>query len=82
MPQKGGRVSMAPADDGIMRQIGDLCSLLLLLTHNACELESQGKGTMLVYGLLSECASMIQVSAEERRQTLAMVQWDGEISLD
>jgi hypothetical protein len=73
---EGEGVNALPADDLIIHQIGDLCRRLLLLTHNAFELESKGKGTILVYRLLSECASMIQMNAEERCQALAMVQWE------
>ena len=53
------------------RQIDELCCQLLMLVETARSSEFQGEGGMLAYGWISECASRIRMTAEERRQMLA-----------
>lgn len=66
---------MRPVNEETIRQMVDLCSMLLVLADKACTSESNGEGSILAYSLVSECASWIQSAAEERRHSLARHQW-------
>lgn len=65
--------------DQAISQILEACSLLILLTEQAHEMESRGKASMLDYGLIHACASKIQTAAEQRREALARLQWKNEV---
>lgn len=66
-----GGEGMASFYNESFRQIDDLCCQLLMFVETARSSEFQGEGGMLAYGWISDCASRIRMTAEERRQMLA-----------
>jgi hypothetical protein len=58
----------------------ELSMKIFSLAKATLMLEEREKSSILFYSIISECASEILAIAEERRQTLARVQWDGEVS--
>jgi len=77
-----GGESMAAYYNESFRQIDQLCCQLLMLVETVRTSEFQGEGGMLAYGWISECASRIRMTAEERRQMLARAHLEDTLSED
>ncbi len=56
------------------RQIDELCRQLNILVETARSSEVQGAGGILAYRWIRDCASRIEMMAENRRQMLAQAQ--------
>jgi|WetSurMetagenome_2_1015567.scaffolds.fasta_scaffold03307_2 hypothetical protein len=65
-----------------IHQVVELCCELITLAHDAYSSESQGEESILTYTLISNCASRIQMAAENRRWALAQAQWDTENAIE
>lgn len=64
------------------RLIDDFCDQLLQFIEVVRRFEEEGKDAILTYGFISACAFQIRSTAEERRRTLARLQYEQVLAED